>query len=182
MLGRRFARLAILAVMAVPALAGCGGDDETSSADWANDVCTELSTWTTEVQEAVGALSGGGIPDEDDVQTAVERVTDATSELADNLQALGPPETEAGQEAKSQLDELASQLEQQADAAGEALESDGGAVQTVQAVATALTAAATALQSAFNSLQQLDAGGELEEAFESADSCDELREQGNDGS
>jgi methyl-accepting chemotaxis protein len=179
---RRGAGFALLvAALTVPVLGGCGGgDDESSTESWANDVCTDLNTWVTDVQSAYKSLTDKGLQaDKSDVQAALGQVTKATDELANNLKGLGPPETEAGQQAKSELDQLSTTLTQQVDKAEQALDSSGGTVATVQAVGAALTTAASALESTFNNLQALDAGGELESAFKNADACKSLGNQGS---
>ena len=52
---RRLGLLAVvLALATTSALAGCGGSDEESASEqWAGDVCSQLSTWVTSVEEAV---------------------------------------------------------------------------------------------------------------------------------
>src|SRR5829696_2101279 len=102
--------LALPLVVAVVA-AGCGGDDDTSATEqWAGDVCSAISGWTTSLRETADSLTAGSIG-EDGIQTAVADVKAATSTLADDLKSLGPPETESGDQAKEALDELASQIE-----------------------------------------------------------------------
>jgi membrane protein implicated in regulation of membrane protease activity len=173
--------LAAILVM-VLALAGCGGgDDEDSAESWANDVCSSLSTWITDIDEAVEPLRDAGLSlDEDDVQTAVDRLADATSTLADDLEELEPPETEDSEQARTQLEGLAATLRSEVDTVRQTVESDSGAVTVSSTVSTSLSTAAGEVQSTFNDLQGLDPGGELEDGFENADECDSLREQIDD--
>jgi hypothetical protein len=166
----------IVTATAVLLLAGCGGDDDSDAEAWATDVCTEMNTWTGDVEDAVNSLRGEGLQiDRDDIQAAVTQAKDATGELVDGLQDLGPPETDAGQQAQSELDELGTQLQQQMDQVEQAVEEDTGALELAQTAGGALTTAANEVQSTFDSIQSLE-GGELRDAFENADSCDELRQ------
>jgi hypothetical protein len=167
-----------LVVAALLPLTGCGGgdDDGDDTEAWATSVCTEMNTWVGDVEDAVDSLSGEGLQiDRDDVEAAVTQAKDATDELVDGLQGLGPPETDAGQQAKSELDELGTQLQQQMDQVEQSVEGDTRPLALAQTAGTAIATAASEVQSTFDSIQSLE-GGELRDAFESADSCDELRE------
>jgi uncharacterized phage infection (PIP) family protein YhgE len=173
---RRLGLLAVvLALATTPLLAGCGGDDESASEQWAGDVCSELSTWVTSVEEAVRSLTDNPLSlDKAAVQAATEDVRDSTDELVDGLADLGPPETEAGEQARSELDELGTQLRQQLDEVEKTL--DTGSLSLVT-VTSALAAAASAVRSTFESIQSLGAGEELRDGFENASSCDSFRQQ-----
>jgi hypothetical protein len=165
----------VLALATMPVLAGCGGDDESASEQWAGDVCSELSTWVTSVEEAVRSLTDNPLSlDKASVQAATEDVREATDELVDGLTGLGPPETEDGEQARSELDELGSQLGEQLDDVEQAAETGSLSLVTVT---NALAAAASAVRSTFESLQSLDAGQELRDGFENAGSCDSFRQQ-----
>ena len=176
MLPRRLGLLAVvLALVAVPALAGCGNDEESASEQWAGDVCSELGTWVTGVEEAVRSLTENPLSlDEAAVQAATEDVRAATDDLVDELAALERPETEAGEQARDELDDLATQLEQQFDDIEE--EAESGSLSLVT-VTSALAVASAAVKSSFESLQSLDGGDELRDGFEDAGSCDSLQDQ-----
>ena len=159
----------------MPAVAGCGGGDESASEQWAGDVCSQLSAWVTGVEEAVRSLTANAPSlDKAAVQSATEDVKAATDELVDGLANLRPPETEAGGQAKSELDELGTQLQQQVDEVEQAAETGSLSIVTVTG---ALATAASAVRSTFESLQSLDSSGELRDGFENAASCDSLRQQ-----
>ena len=175
MIGIHRCALALVVVAVLP-LAGCGGDDDGGSEEWAAGVCTDMNTWASDVQDAVSSLTGEGLQiDRDDVQAAVTQAKDATDELVDSLQGLGAPETDAGEAAKSELDELGTQLQQQMDQVEQAVEGESGALALAQTAGTAIATAANDVQSTLDSLQSLE-GGELRDAFENADSCSDLRE------
>jgi hypothetical protein len=174
------ARLGMLLLVASLALAagGCGGDDESSAEAWANDVCGNLSQWITDVDEAVRSLTAEGLNfDTDDIRDAVDQAKSATEDLVDDLQGLGPPDTEAGQEAQDELEELQGVLESQVETVEQALDSGDGALALAGTISTALAVAINELEQAFESLQGLDSGGELEDAFTDSEDCDSLREQ-----
>ena len=166
----------VLALATTSALAGCGGSDEESAGEqWAGEVCTQLSTWVTGVEEAIKPLTDNPLSlDKTAVQVATEDVRGATDELVDSLADLGRPETESGEQAKSELDGLATQLQQQIDDVEQAAESGSLSLVTIT---SALTAASAAVRSSFESLQSLDGGEELRDGFEDAAACDSLREQ-----
>jgi uncharacterized phage infection (PIP) family protein YhgE len=165
----------VLALAAMPAMAGCGGDEESASEQWAGDVCGQLSTWVTEVEDAVTSLTSDALSlDQEAVQAATEDVRDATDELVDSLADLGSPETEAGYEARSELDELGTEVTQQLEEVEEAAEA--GSLSLV-AVTSALATAAASVRTTFESLQSLDGGEELRDGFEDAADCDSFRQQ-----
>ena len=174
---RRLGVLAVvLALATTSALAGCGGSDEESAGEqWAGEVCTQLSTWVTGVEEAIKPLTDNPLSlDKTAVQVATEDVRGATDELVDSLADLGRPETESGEQAKSQLDELATQLQQQVDEVEQAAEAGSLSLVTVTG---ALATASSAVRSSFESLESIDSDGELRDGFENADTCDSLRDQ-----
>ena len=170
------ALLALPVAVAALLAGGCGGDDTSATEQWAGDVCSSISDWTTSLRETADSLSASSIG-ENGLQDAVADIKAATSTLADDLRGLGPPETESGDEAKQALDELSTQVEGDMDKIENALEGASSATETLTAVSTVsatLASMATAVGAAFEQLEQLDAGGELEDAFRSASSCDEL--------
>jgi hypothetical protein len=159
----------------VSAAAGCGGDDENASEQWAGDVCSQLSTWVTSVDEAVSSLTANPLSlDKAAVQSATEDVKGATDDLVEGLADLGPPETESGEQAKSELDDLGTQLQQQIGQVEQ--EAETGSL-SLASVTAALATASSAVESTYESLQSLDTGGELRDGFESAESCDSFRQQ-----
>ena len=165
----------VLALATTPALAGCGSDEESAGEQWAGDVCSELSTWATAVEESVTSLTANALSiDKAAVQVATKDVKAATDRLVDGLADLGPPETEAGDQARSELDELGTQLEQQLDDVEQQVESGSLSLVTVT---SALATAASSVSSTFESLQSLDSDEELRDGFEDADSCDSFQRQ-----
>ena len=176
MASRHLGLLAIVvALVTMPAVAGCGGNEESASEQWAGGVCTQLSTWVTNVEDAVRSLTENPLSlDQAAVQAATEDVKGATDDLVDGLADLGPPETEDGDQARSELDDLGTQLQQQLEDIEQS--ADAGSLSLVT-VTSAIGTAASAVRSTYESIKSLDSGGELRDAFESADSCDSFRQQ-----
>jgi len=167
----------VLLVSALLLAAGCGGADESSAEAWADDVCGSLNGWFADVDTALEGLTDEGLQlNRADVDDAGEAVGDATDELGNELDELDPLETESGQEAEKVVSDLRETLRDDVEAIREALSGDSP-LEAVSAVATALSSAEASLQESVDALAELDAGGELESAFEDADSCDELRQQ-----
>jgi hypothetical protein len=173
------ARWQTTALVAVVLLAGCGGDSGSSaSEDYANSVCSDLSTWVTDVDGAITSLTDAGLAtDKEDVQSSVDQAKDATNDLLNNLEDLGPPETDAGEQAKSELDSLGATLRKQIETVEQALDANTGAVALAATVTAALSTAASAVESSYNELKGLDPGGELEDAFKNAEDCKSLQDQ-----
>lgn len=173
------ARWSISALVAVVLLTGCGGDSGSSaSEDYANSVCSNLSTWVTDLQGVATSLEDAGVSiDKSDIETAVNDVSEATATLVDELGQLGPPETDAGNQAKSELDSLGTTLTQQVDTVEQAVNDGDGALSLATTVTSALSTATAAVESTYQSLQGLDPGGELEDGFKNADDCASLSDQ-----
>lgn len=100
----------------------------------------------------------------------------ATGTLGDDVKGLGPPETDAGQQAEETLTELAGSLEEAAGTLQQTLEEAGGGLtgllQAVPAITATFSSMADAVGQAFAEREQLDAKGELEQAFADAESCE----------
>jgi hypothetical protein len=170
--------LALLASLLTLTLAGCGGDDEDSAEGWANDVCSSLSTWLSDIDEAVSSLTEEGLStSQEDLQSAVDQVADATSRLGEDLQELGPPETEGGEQAKSELDSLATTLRSEVQTVQQSVDSDADALSVTSTVSMSISMAASEVESTLSELEGIDPGGELEDGFDNADECDSFREQ-----
>ena len=174
------AALASVLVLAVLA-AGCGGSgggssDTTSATDWADGVCSAINTWTDSIKSAGQSLTGGNLSKDSLGSTATD-VKDSTAQLKDDLQGLGKPDTESGDEAKQSIDELSSDIQKDVDQMDSAIKDvqNGGSIMTaVTTVTGSLSTMSTQVQSTFNDLENLDPKGELESAFKNASSCQSL--------
>jgi DNA-binding FrmR family transcriptional regulator len=173
--------LLVVILALVLALGGCGGDDDGSGASaesWANSVCGDLSEWITDIDAAVKSVTDEGLGiNQDTLRDAVDQAKDATDKVADDLDQVGAPDLDAGEQAKEELDTLRSELREQADAVERALDENGAPLEVATTVAAALSAAANQLKESFQMLQDVDPSGELRDAFANSDDCDTLREQ-----
>jgi hypothetical protein len=177
------AALALLVLAAAAAAAtGCGGDDEPPAEAWANDVCTSISDWRTSIEGIVGDLQSQlTSPDAGAaVKDAISSGVDATTQLKDDLEAIGPPETEAGDEAKQALDEFADEATQTAEdvqAQAEKLPDSGSVSELLgqlAPMAASLESLANEGQAKLQELESLDPSGEIQDGFENAESCQSL--------
>lgn len=169
-----FALVLVLAVLA----AGCGSksSEPTSTADWADGVCSAITTWKSSIQSGADSLKGGNLT-QDSLKSAGDDVKSATDTLESDLKDLGKPDTQAGQQAKDSIDQLSSDLKTDSDSIKTAV--DG--VTDLSGVPAAATAIGMTLQtmqnqltSTVNSLEQLDAQGELQTAFQQSSACQQL--------
>jgi hypothetical protein len=174
----RFALVSAVAVLAVSA-AGCGGDDDNdATTEWAGGVCSAITTWENSITSAVNSVKDN--PTKEGVQSAVDDAKDATTTFTNDLKGLGKPDTDAGQQAEAALNELSSDVEagvQQVEQAVETAEGAGaaGALSAISAVSATLSTLTSQATTTFSQLQQLNGGDELKDAFDDADSCDDLR-------
>ncbi len=173
--------LAPIVVAFALAAAGCGGSSDEGDATqaWAGGLCSALQTWSDSMQAASTTLQDTSSISPESIAGALGSVIDATSTLATDVKALGRPETESGQEAQQTVTELADTLETDAASLQKTLDTAGGAglggvLDQLATVTRTLGSMASAVGQAFQELQKLDAKGELQDAFESADSCDSL--------
>ncbi len=161
--------------------AGCGGSNDSSSdatpaTEWADGVCSSITTWKSSITSIADSLKNGGLT-EDSLKSAANDAKDATDTLASDLQDLGTPDTESGQQAKDSVDELATNLRDGATTIEDAVSGASGVsgiLSAVSTVSSTLTSMGTAVSSAVSNLEDLDAKGELQTAFGDASSCDGL--------
>ena len=186
--GTPLRRLLVPALAIALLAAGCGGDgngnggsDETvSPTDWANDLCGAITTWTGSLTSATEAVRGGNVSKES-LQSAADDVESATKRFTDELDDLGKPDIEAGQQAKDLLDGLKDDLSADLQEIENTVDGVSGlneVVSAVSAVGGTLQKMGRQVSSTVQELDQLDASNELEEAFQEADNCSELRSSG----
>ena len=165
-----------LVVVVAALAAGCGSDKPPTTAEWADGVCSSISTWEESLKSAAEPLTSGDIS-KDSIQTAADDAKSATDTLTSDLKDLGKPDTEVGQQAQDQIDTLTSQLQADVDTIKSAAEGVSGVSGIPAAVATATTTVTTMktqVEATITSLKQLDAKGELTTAFQQSSSCQQL--------
>ncbi|MGH3142927.1 MAG: hypothetical protein ACRDO9_07340 [Gaiellales bacterium] len=179
-MGKGFGLLVVVLAL-VLALGGCGGDDDESGSaaeSWAGSVCSNLSEWITDIDATVKSVTDEGLSiNEESLRDAADEAKAATDNVRNDLDQLEAPDTEAGEQAQEELDKLREELQEQADAVERAVEENGGALEVAGTVAAALSTAVNQLKESFENLQNVDPGGEIEDAFRNSDDCDSLREQ-----
>jgi hypothetical protein len=180
-------RLRFVAVVLVVALAaGCGSEKPKTTTDWANGVCTAITTWRDATKSAADSVASGGIS-KDTLQSAADDAKSATETLESDLKDLGKPNTPAGQQAKDSVDQLTSELKTDANtikAAVDAVSGVSGVVTATTTVSTTLVTAGNQISTTFKGLQQLsaDTKGELQTAFQQSSACQQLSGTGTGSS
>jgi hypothetical protein len=177
----RIAAVVAVVALTVVAATGCGGDEESPQAQWASSFCGALSDWSSTVLESVDTIKDTANLSANSLDEALTNAADATTTLKDDLEELGPPETEAGDEALQQVETYRSALE--ADA--EKLQSEStaptsgtaGLLQKVSTVTATLASMATSLEGAVTAISQADVEGELQQALEDDSACQDVKQQ-----
>ena len=106
---------AVLVAVALLA-AGCGGSsdsassDATPTAEWADGLCSAITTWTSSLTTIGDTLKGGNLS-KDSLTSAVDEAKSATETFTSDLESLGKPDTEAGQQAKDAVDQLSTEIQ-----------------------------------------------------------------------
>jgi argininosuccinate lyase len=174
-------KLALLPVgLAVVIAAGCGSSSSSSSPtpkDWANGLCSAISTWSQSVQKSSQSLQSGSV-NKDNLTATTDDIKSATQKLAEDLKGLGKPDTEAGQDAKDAIDKLSQKIDGDVEEMQKAADNAGstarGAVAAASSIASTLSMMGTQIGTAASQLQSADAKGELEQGFKDAPSCKSL--------
>jgi len=173
-----------LVAIAVVLAAGCGGGGSSSGSssspspkDWANNLCSAISTWSDSVKKSGQTLQSGKVT-KDNLKQTTDDIKGATHQLAEDLKGLGKPDTDAGQDAKDAMDKLSTQIDGDVQDMQKAVDnagsSAGGAVAAASSIASTLSKMGTQIGAASSSLQSLDAKGELEQGFKDAPACKSL--------
>jgi hypothetical protein len=178
----------VLVIVGAVVAARLADDDFTSvdTTEWAGSVCTSLSEWQASLESL--AAGGDGTPSVESLETALDDARSATDDLVEDLHRLGPPDLETGDEVEDALDDSVDGLRDSYDeldsAAQEAVDA-GSPTEVLQALATLAPQAQALVQQAREVVASLqsasifgEASAELEQAFASADSCQQLRSEG----
>ena len=176
------ARFALVPVVVAVVLAsGCGGSSNTLSAtDWANNLCSALTTWTSSVKSTANSLQAN--PSKESLKSAAGDIKSASDTLVDDLKDLGKPDTKAGQDAKDAIDQLSSEVEDDVQEMQSAVDKASGArgvVTAASSVGATLSKMGTQINSAASKLDSADPGGELKQAFRDSSACKSLTSSGS---
>jgi hypothetical protein len=168
------ARLIPLTVLLVLVLAaGCGGEDEPSSEVWADDFCSVASDWRSSLEGIVGEFQSPSDLSADSIQGAIDDGLAATQSFLDDVEELGAPETDAGQEAAGIVDSMTSSVQTTADglrATFEGADSFGDMVTAAGEAASQIGQLEQELESSLDQLEQIETG-ELGSELESNEDC-----------
>jgi hypothetical protein len=173
--GMRTRLLLPAVVAAVLAVSACGGSDTSSTQDWADGLCSAISTWTSSLQSTVSGLQGNFT--KDSLTSAVDDAQGSTKDFTGSLDELGKPDTEAGQQAKDAVDTLSSEIKADIKTIQDAVNDASGVTGLLNAanvIKETITKAGSQVTSTLTTLQGLDAKGELEQGFKDAPSCQKL--------
>ena len=178
----------VLVIVGAVVAARLADDDFTSvdTSEWAGSVCTSLSEWQASLE---GLVTGGdGAPSVESLEEALDDARSATDDLVQDLHRLGPPDLDTGDEVEDALDDSVDGLRESYDeldsAARDALDagSPAEALQQLAALAPQAQALVEQAREIVASLQSAslfgEASAELEQAFASADPCQQLRSEG----
>jgi hypothetical protein len=178
---RKVIPILVASAAAVLLVAGCGGKggstSTTSTVDWANSLCTAITTWRTSVNSAVDSVQSGNVS-KSSLQGAADQVESATETFVDAIKSLGKPGTEAGSQAEQSLDELSTEVDaeqQKINTAISGVTTVSGVISAAPVVLGSLQTMRTDISTTFRQLQSLDASGELSDAFNQASACSTLK-------
>jgi hypothetical protein len=173
-----------VAAIVIAALAARLTDDDggqPSATDWADSVCASLADWHSSITSLADVSAGELTPES--LEEKLDAAGDATSELIAELKALGPPDLEAGDDLKQELDADAAELQSSYEVLKQGVEeaADAGPTEFLQqlaALAPQFQALLDAVSGTVDDLRNADVGedakAELEQAFAEAESCQEL--------
>ena len=176
--------LGVVAIVIAAIAMRLSDDGPPTTEEWAGSVCTSLSDWRDSFTSLADA--GGEPRTADSLREKLDDANAATSELVSELQDLGPPDLEAGDQVKEQLDQSTAELESSYDALKERADEAAAAppnefLQQLAAAALASDFAAlqTAIANTMTTLQNADVAeeskAELQQAFADAPSCQSLQ-------
>jgi ribonuclease D len=190
MLQRTAVAGAIAALTLAPA--GCGGSGKNtesttappttassaaSHAAYADGVCGALATWKSALSSVGAKFQNPSALTKANLQAAAKTVTDATTTLQSDVQALGPPPKDAGPKAKAAVQNLKTELKSSANeiqTATENLSSAAGVLQAVNAASAALLKMSADISATITTLESLKASQSWRKAFANSPTCQSL--------
>jgi hypothetical protein len=173
---------AIVVAAVAMRLSDDGSDEPQSTTVWADSVCTDLSDWRDSITSLADVSGETLTPDV--LREKLDQADSATTTLVSDLRDLGPPDLQAGdelrQELQSSVDDLESSYDDLKSAANDAAEASGTEfLQQLAGLATQFSSFVTALESTVDTLRNAnvaeDSKAELQQAFDDASSCQSLQ-------
>jgi hypothetical protein len=181
---------AVIVAGAIVALVVLRSNDDSSgspsAATWADSVCTSIDSWRTSIT-SLADVSGGTLT-KDSLRQKLDDADTATQKLVTDLQDLGAPDLESGDQLKGKLDTDADSLSSNYDAL-QAKAQDALDAGSTTSFLSALAALATPFQNLVNQISttledlrsaddvSADARAELQQAFDDSEACMKLRTQ-----
>ena len=165
-------------LLSVLALSGCGGSSQSDAEKWADSVCSSIGDWKQSVSSLASDLTQkaqNGTLTVNDLKSGLNNAADDTRTLADDIRSSGPPNTDAGKEAKQKLEDVSSTVKSSIDSAQSKVQNASSLPAAIAAVAPDLTQAAANVTSQLQQISQLDPQGELGKAIDDTKSCQDLR-------
>jgi hypothetical protein len=180
---RRLGAALVLTAVVAFAAAGCGGSEPSATETWAGDVCSAVSDWQEQIEQSAtdirAQIESPSLDTLSAIESEIQEAADASTELADELRSLEPPDTEAGEQAQQELNSLGDQVDETVDRTRETIDNipeDASLSEVVEAVTPLLPsiqALATNVSMTIGSVKER--GSELKEGFDKADSCEKYR-------
>ena len=157
--------------------------DQQSTSEWADSVCTSLATWQGSIT-SLADVSGGTLTPES-LGEKLDDAESATSQLVSELQSLGPPDLDEGDELQQELDDAAAELESSFETlkqgAEDATQADSPAafLQELAALAPQFQALLDTLATTVDDLENANVAEDskvaLQQAFADSASCQQLQ-------
>jgi uncharacterized protein YukE len=155
--------------------AGCGGEEESSSQAWVNDFCSAAADWRSSIDDVIAQFQRPSDLSADSVRGAIDDGLDATDAFVEEVDSLGAPETEAGQEAAEIVDSMTSTIQSTSDDLRSEFSGGDESLQELLGklgqAAGQIQAMGQELQGSLQQLETLEPAQELADAVESNEDC-----------
>ncbi len=174
--------IGVLAIVAAAVVMRMSEEEPETTQDWADSVCSSFADWRASLSSL--ADLGDDPLTAETVRDRLAAAREETSDLAEQLRDLGPPDLEAGDDLQRQLDGVTAEfqasfasLEESAEAATDAPADE--LLDFLSDVAADFATLREELGEAIDTLRNSDFADEsrteLEQAFAAAPSCQSLR-------
>jgi hypothetical protein len=187
-LPKRRTLMLLAAPLAAAALlvGGCGDDDDDAAEDttseaqssetmWASEVCGAVAAWQT----SITTIDFSEGLSKDALATNVEDAEQATTDLVDQLKTIGAPETDEGQQAKQEIDQLGEDLTTTVDSvkqeAQELADADGaGLAAGLTKIALSVSQLIDDGKQTLADIEEIEPDGQLSDAVKNDEQCQGL--------